>query len=132
MGFLLFASSYRILYIFRRREGIRSGGDIHTVFDGEVALTANFTGAANDDGGIIGTIEGAIQIDDSELALGNTNIVRGDFAGTTSLGSLTGQWGGKFYGPSDPMGPGAAAGTFGVTGGDESLLGTFMTYRDDN
>ena len=111
--------------------GISSGEDATTIIDGDVTLSANLSGAA-DDSGMIGTIGGSIQFDGSELTLDDAEILRGEFSGTASMGSLAGHWGGKFYGPSDPMGPGAAAGTFGVTGADESLLGTFMAYRDDN
>ena len=115
--------------------GIRSDGDTTSVFDGEVTLTAEFRDALISDD-IVGTIEGSIQIDDSELTLGEANISEdgagGFFEGETSMGSLNGRWGGKFYGPEDIAGPGSAAGTFGATGDGEDLLGIFATYRNEN
>ena len=114
--------------------GIRSSGNGTSVFEGEANLTAEFRDSLVA-GNQVGVIGGLIRIGDSELTLVDSPITDdgagGIFHGQTEMGSLAGSWGGRFFGPDDSQGPGAAAGTFGAADVDETILGTFMTYRQD-
>ena len=112
-------------------------------------VTANATLEANfGDGNALGTVAGRITEARTEggdalpdMNLGAADITnssggnfRGDTSVTTSSGeTLSGSWGGKFFGngASAPDEPGSIAGTFGPRSADGNLsvVGAFGAYK---
>ncbi len=132
---------------------VDTGSDEAASLMATVSLTADF-GTNADLGTIEGTVSrfqrrndeppGRYELTDAQVArlgtvtLGSADIGDSDsgfFTGDTSMtaagDSLTGKWGGQFYGngqaPQDR--PGAVAGTFGATGGQKAIVGTYGARR---
>ena len=135
---------------------IDTENDKNSPLRADVSITADF-GDGNQLGTLSGTVSnferyddgppGARELTDNELGqLGNVNLESADigdsdsgfFTGDTSMtvnsDSLTGKWGGQFYGndDNDPNAPpGGVAGTFGAAseGGDKVIVGTYAGRR---
>ena len=135
--------------------GVKSMGGAVSHVDGTATLMADFgKKPETGDDDMAGTVSGSVDIGGMMVRLGESELSgSGGFGGIASSGAAmdqddgtvaypyNGMWGGSFYGKSTegegddemPIMPSSAAGTFGVSGGEDdtamSLIGAFGAHK---
>ena len=109
--------------------------------DGIVTLTADF-GGRSDLGSISGTLtgieadgerlSGSVNLGRADIGSSNSGFFEGQLGGAVNGVSLTGRWGGQFFGNGEADGkPGSVGGTLGGRSQDRSasFVGAFGAYK---